>query len=264
MDNNNRFSIFEAVKNAYIFVGEEWLYLLKAGLLPMAVQIAVELFIQFQRPKEISFIEVYLWELPAIAFSGWFLFLESRLLLLGERLDRLPKDPDYLSDRKQAMKLSVLVTVLFYMGITVAQTLLEVTGELSQSSTNLSLQAGSLMIIGGLVWGVRFGIVPTLAAVRHPIRPVLRQTKGMMFSLRLVVVGLACFLPVTFLLGVITAPFIPDWPDLTTMAKLTEMQQFGLIVADAPSSLIFKALFCASVAYALKQILGSRRKGQII
>ena len=57
---NSRFSIFEAAMNAYVFAGKEFLYLLKAGLLPMTAQILTALFIQFERPAA-SQIEAYLW-----------------------------------------------------------------------------------------------------------------------------------------------------------------------------------------------------------
>src|SRR3954463_3044415 len=69
---NSRFSILAAAKNAYLFVGREWLYLLKAGLLPMAAQMATGLFMQFQRP-DASQIENTLWGLPGAALFGWFM-----------------------------------------------------------------------------------------------------------------------------------------------------------------------------------------------
>jgi len=261
MDNSSRFSIFEAVKNAYIFVGREWLYLLKAGLLPMGAQIVTGVFIQFQRP-DASLVESYLWGLPAAALLGWFIFLETRLLLLGERLERLPKDSAALADRRHAMKLSVLTALLFNMGAAGAITLWLAVEEAAQSSANGFLNAVGLLIIGGIIWGVRFGIIPTLAAVHYPIRPVLRRTAGLLFSLRLIGMGLLGTFPVIFISRFFVGSMLPDAADLT--AKLTDTQQLSITFISAPLSLMCAALLGASAAYALKQILGSSRNGVTI
>jgi hypothetical protein len=253
---SGRFNIFEAVRNAYIFVGREWFYLLKAGLLPMAAQIVATLFIQFQRP-DASQIESYLWGLPAAVFFARFMFLEARLLLLGERLDRLPQDSAYLADRHHSLKLSVLTAVLFNMGTAAALTLWLTVEELSQSGANGLLHLAGLLIIGAIVWAIRFGIVPTLAAVHHPIRPVLRQTGGMLFSLRLVGMGMLCTLPVILLFWFFILSLVPELAD--PAAKLSETEQIIVAIASTPMSLVCAALLSAAVAYALKQILGSRR-----
>ena len=257
MNNNSRFNIFEAVKKAYLFVGREWLYLLKAGLLPMGAQIAAAAFVQYQRPDS-SLIEGYLWGLPAAALLGWFVFLQTRLLLLGERVDRLPRDLAYLADRRHAMKISVLTTVLFNMGTAGALALWMAVEEIAQSSANKALGMIGLLLIGGVVWGVRFGIIPLLAAVHYPIRPVLRQTADMLFSLRLVGMGLLCTMPVVFLFRFLFVAVVPVSGD--PMAKLSDGEQLALTVISAPLSLMCAALLGAATAYALKEILGSGRK----
>ena len=258
MNNNSRFNIFEAVKKAYLFVGREWLYLLKIGFLPMGAQVAAAAFVQYQRP-DASLIEGYLWGLPAAALLGWFVFLQTRLLLLGERVDRLPRDRTYLADRHQAMNLSVLTTVLFNMGTAGALALWMAVEEGAQSSANKPLGILGLLIIGGVVWGVRFGIIPLLAAVHYPIRPVLRQTADMLFSLRLIGMGLLCTMPVVFLFRFLIAAAVPVSGD--AMAKLSEGEQFTLTVISAPLSLMCAALLGAATVYALKEILGTGRKG---
>jgi hypothetical protein len=259
MNNNNRFSILEAVKNAYVFVGREWRYLLKAGLLPMGAQVISSLFVQFQRPDS-SLIEGYLWGLPASLLLGWFIFLETRLLLLGERLDRLPQDPAYLADRRHAMKLSILTAILFNMGVAGTLALSLAVEEAGETLSNGLLNIAGLFIIAGIVWGVRFGIVPTLAAVHYPIKPVLRQTAGMLFPLRLIGMGLLCMFPVIFIFRIFIAALMPTaTSDLTE--KLSDSEQVVLTIISTPLSLICAALLGAAAAYALKQILGPRRDG---
>ena len=257
MNNNSRFSILEAVKSAYAFVGREWPYLLRTGLLPMAAQIVTGVFVQFQRP-EASIIEVYLWGLPSAMLLGWFVFLETRLLLLGERLDQLPADTAYLADRRQAMKASILMMVLFNMGTAGILALWMAVEEESQS-TNEVLNIAGLFVLGAVIWGVRFGITPLLAAVHYPIRPVLRRTAGMLFSLRLIGMGLLCAFPVIFLFRLLIETVVPPADD--PAAKLTDGQQLILTLTSAPLSLICAALLGAGAVHALKQLLGASPRG---
>lgn len=259
MNNNSRFSILEATKSAYVFLGKEWPYLLKAGFLPMAAQIVSGVFVQYQRP-EASLIEGYLWGLPAAMLLGWFVFLEARLLLLGERFDRLPEDAVYLTDRRHAMKVSVLMAILFNMGTAGALALWVAVQEAGQSTVaNGLLSIAGLVVIGAIIWGIRFGIAPVLAAVHHPIRPVLRRTAGMLFSLRLIGMGLLCTFPVILLFRLLIDAVVPASEDIS--ANLTDSEQIMLTCLSAPLSLICAALLGAGTVHALKQILGSARPG---
>ncbi|MCE9507689.1 MAG: hypothetical protein K8R48_05150 [Alphaproteobacteria bacterium] len=257
---NSKFNIFEAVKNAYLFVGREWPYLLKAGALPVAAQICTSLFIQFQR-ADASVIENYLWGMPATLLFAWFAFLEMRLLLLGEQLDRLPPDLPYLSERQRAMRLAVIIALLFNMGVSAAAAVLFAAVDSGQWGAEWTVTLGGLIIIGAVFWGVRFGVLPILAAVNYPFRPFLQQVRGLMFSLRLVSLGLVCLFPVAFLFQIFTAALIGRAADPSGPFKLTTMDQVTIIVVTAPMSLLVAALLNAAMAYALKQILGSRRDG---
>lgn len=257
---NSRFNIFEAVKDAYVFAGREWLYLLKAGLLPIVVQVGVSLFIQFQRP-EASQIETYLWSIPATALFAWFTFIEMRLLLLGERVNRLPADGAAVAERRHALQLTVILSLLFNMGLTVLTSLLVVTMQASVASNNWAITLAGMFLLGGIFWSLRFGIVPILASVHYPIRPVLRQTWGMMFSLRLIGMGMACLFPVAILFQILTSLVIRRPVDAAVEAKMTTTEQLLFLLMGAPLSLMVSLLLNAAAAYALKQILGSRHNG---
>ena len=257
---NSKFNIFEAVRDAYLFVGREWPYLLKAGLLPVIVQIGLSLFIQFQR-EDASQIEGYLWSLPATMLFAWFTFLEMRLLLLGERLDRLPQDHACLLDRQHAMKLSVITALLFNMGVSSVITILMAAASSGQWGASLPLTLGGLFLIGALFWGVRFGVVPILVAVHYPILPALQQTRGMMFSLRLIGMGMLCLFPLAIVLQILLAVFMDRSADLASQLKLTPVEQMAIIILNAPLSLPITVLLNAAAAYALKQILGRRSDG---
>jgi hypothetical protein len=257
---SSKFNIFEAVKNAYLFVGREWPYLLKAGALPVAAQICTSLFIQFQR-ADASLIENYLWGMPATLLFSWFAFLEMRLLLLGEQLDRLPHDLSYLVDRQRSMRLAVIISLLFNMGMSAAVAVLLTAADSGQWGAEWMVTLGGLIIIGAVFWGMRFAVLPILAAVNYPFHPFLQQVRGLMFSLRLLSMGLVCLFPVALLFQIFIAAFIGRTADPLGPFRLSVTDQVTIIVATAPLSLLVVALLNAAMAYALKQILGSRRDG---
>lgn len=250
----SRFSIFEAVRNAYIFAGREWPYLLKTGLLPIGAQIATVLFIQFQRP-DASQLEIYLWGLPATVLFAWFMFLETRLLLLGERLDRLPEDAAYLSDRRHAMELAILAAVLFDMArMALLIGLMGIVPANPEESMPPPLVLVGIFIISVLFWGMRFIVAPPLAAVHHPIRPVLQKLRGGLFSLRIICMGFIALLPVG-MAGLILLGTPPE----TAAAAQAQTTHIPTLIADSFLSFASVAVLNAAVACALKQILNPRR-----
>lgn len=258
MNSNSRFNIFAAVKNAYLFVGRERAYLFKTGLVPAAAQIACALFVQCQRP-DASPVEAYLWSLPATLLLGWFLFLETRLLLLGERQESLPAEGAGGAARRKGLEASVAAFALFNMGVVAAFTALLYIEAFVQKAGAGGTAAGfvELLLIGALFWGVRLGIVPILAAVRYPVRAALRQTWGLMFSLRLIGMSILGVLPVMFLFQILLAAVFAGAPAPSGAGfSLTVGQQTLLNVIGAPMSLLASALLNAAGAYALKEILG--------
>ncbi|MBI3440892.1 MAG: hypothetical protein HY052_03660 [Proteobacteria bacterium] len=224
---NSKFSILEAVKNAYLFVGREWLYLLKVGSLPVILQIGTALFVQYQR-TDASTTEAYLWGMPASLLFSWFMFLETRLLLLNERLDRLPPDRPYLTDRQISMKLSVITSLLFNMGLTGAMALLLALADSNKWGASTPATIGGLLL-GGVIFWVGMGIV--------------------------------CLFPVALLFQFFINFLLSGPADISAPLKLTDTEQLAITIASAPLSLLLSALLNAAAAYALKQILGSRQNG---
>ena len=251
--NDARFGIFEAAKNAYVFIGREWLALLKAGLIPMGVQAALSFFIEFGLEKA-SLLEGYLWSLPAAALFGWFAFIQTRLLLLGERVETLPKDTTFLLMRDRAMKACVISSLLFNMGISAALAALVASGEWAQQAGGKSLPAtvASLFLIGAVFWGMRFSALPILAAVHYPFQPYIRRVRGMMFSLRLFGLGVISLFPVAILFQIFTTPFVAA----ATAGQATDAARAGLIIVTAPLSLLIAMVLNAALAFALKEVLG--------
>ena len=257
---SSKFNIFESVRNAYLFVGRERVYLFKAGFLPVAVQIVTSLFIQFQR-AEASVIEGYLWGLPATLLFSWFTFVEMRLLILGEKLDQLPHDTGYLQDRQRAMKLAVTTSLLFNMAMSLAMLTLMAAAESTQWGSEWVVTLGGLLVAGAIFWGARFGLLPILAAVHYPFRPFLKQVSGAMFSLRLISLGIVCLFPVALLFQLFIALLLGRPADPSVPFKMTQPEQIAVILTSAFLSLFVSALLNAAAAYALKQILGARHEG---
>src|SRR5438552_1187140 len=104
---NTSFNMPMAIRSGYSFVGREWAWLARFCLLPVGFGLITDLLMYFQK-REISMFEDYLWNIPSLALFGWYMFVEARLLLLGERADAVPQDPEYLLDRRRAMTASVL------------------------------------------------------------------------------------------------------------------------------------------------------------
>lgn len=249
---NSSFAITAAAKNAYIFVGREWRYLVKIGTLPLGLQLLATLFIHLQRPDAMA-LEGFLWSFPASVAFAWFMFLEARLLLLGERIDRLPADKEYRQERAYALKLCIIVALLFNMAITAAFATLEWLFMSGASAQSLFAGAAFLFLTGGLFWGVRFSIVHILAAVNYPIRPFLRQTHGMEISFRLIGMGFLCVVPALFIFQMLLSLIAPD-----ANAELSDIQILAVLCLSAPLSLTLVAVLNAAAAFALKDLLGGR------
>lgn len=246
----SQFSITGAVRNAYAFVGREWRYLLKLGLLPMGVGLVTK-GVLFALQSDLTATAVSLWNLPAAAMTGWFIFYEARLLLLGERGDGLPQNPAFLAQRKRCMSLCVITFLLFYMaakGImdfhvwSVGQT---VSGE------NTFLFAAGALLFGVGIWGLRFMLAPILAAVDYPVRRYMKIVNGAGISFR--VLGLMALgsLPVLAVFFTLAALFLPP---------IVPSQQLDvplpLVLLDVPMVLLIWAVLAAAGCYALKEILG--------
>lgn len=245
---NSRFSMVRAVRNAYLFTGRQAAYLLRLGAMPLALQLVTVLGLYHYRP-DASVIESFLWALPANVFFAWFMFAETRLLLLGERLDALPTDEGALRDRDRAMTLSIMILLLFNMAMTAVIACMKwavVSGSLEQSA---AASVGIAFLIGALVWGLRFAVLHILAAVGYPLRAFLSRVRGMEFSLRLIGMGFLCSLPVYIALEMVLRVFLGP----------SAAEQLGVLTAvSVPVGIFVSVLLNAAATYALQDLLGGR------
>ncbi len=250
---SSRFTISTSAVNAYRFVWREKRYLLKAAVVPVGVNLLTTLFLS-GRPDDISVIENFLWTLPYTALSAWFMFLETRLILFGERLETLPTDVGYLAERQQRLRASALIWMLFNMGVIVIASYLAWSSDISMAGQdkNALVTTGAMLLIGGGFWALRLSPAHILAAAGYPIKKFIRETQGMGISFRLIGLGFVAALPIMtvvhFLLkGMISSP-----------ADLTRETIMNISLIMAPISILLSAILNAAGVFALKEMLGRK------
>lgn len=247
----SEFSIIKAVRDGYVFVGREWKYLLRIALLPMGISMVTQIYL-FSRGDDISIFEGFIWGLPSTALLAWFMFQESRLLLLGEKVNMLPENPEYIADRRQAQTASVLIWLLFSMGWSALQgyqdILLRPLADGAAQQEFWMAGLGALMF-GVFFWGLRFGVAHILAAVNYPIRQYVRQVNGLGISLRLAGLALLGCVPVLLVFAFLAQVIAPD------VQHRDDPGLIVIVVLAAPVSIIVAAVLNAAAGFALKELL---------
>lgn len=249
------FSIVNAVRGAYGFVWQEWKYLLRLSLLPAGIGVGTQLFLFAQ--GDVSAFEAYIWGAPASALLGWFMFQETRLLLLGERPENIPPSPDYVAARSRALQASITIWLLFSMGWWTLLGYNQWAFTLKDTQEFWPVGLGALLF-GLFFWGLRFGVAHILAAVEFPIARYVMIVNGLGISFRLFAMGLLCSAPVVLIFGLLTTLVAPDMGMKTTPQGLVmEITPLG-IVLDSLMTFLICTLLNAAGAFAMKDILGSR------
>ncbi len=246
------FNIFRAVRDAYLFVGREWRYLLRLAGFPVAAGIATLLVAQLAMPGG-SILADALWNIPANAVMGWYLFLQTRLLVFGERLDRLPPGGAQRASRRRALVASVCVWVLFNMGLAALAQYFEWTAERYTPGTPMTAAGiAGLLLVGFSVWAVRLGVAHILAAAGYSIKAFLIEVNGVMFSVRLIGMAMLCVLPLLFPLQIVMAAVLSGKSGIGVQDLLM------LAALGAPFSCLAGSLCNAAAVFALKEALGRR------
>lgn len=244
---SGKFSISGAVRNAYAFVGKEWRYLLRFSLFPIGLNLLTNVFV-FSQQESISLPFSIIWNLPACAATAWFVFIEVRLLLLGEKITALPEDPAYLESRKRSMTLCITMFLLLYM-TTMAIMGFQMWSRAQSSDIMDVVSMGALFLLGVGLWAVRFAPAPILAAVDQPIKPYLEKVHGAGISFRLLGMYMLAILPIILFFMVLRSIVMPD----VELTKLT----LEVVLLDAPLAVSIWCVLGAACSYALKEILGT-------
>lgn len=253
-----RFKIIESIRSAYVFAWHNTTYLLMAAVVPLFTQIVSDGFLQYigkGDPLKIGFIEYGLWTLPAHAVLAWFLFIEVRLIFLGESIYNLPKEPVAIAARNRAMQASILMALVFQMMIIGFQAVTQWSAAVTQSTIDATTKpnsiamAAGMLSIGAMFWGLRFMAAPIVVAIGLSLRQFIFRVNGVEFSLRLLALWLMAWLPVFFTYGLFGMLLFGDKPQMTS----ADVYISNLL--DAPFSIIGSALATGAIAFAIKEIM---------
>ncbi|TAL37157.1 MAG: hypothetical protein EPN97_05690 [Alphaproteobacteria bacterium] len=261
---SSSFNIPAAIRSGYQFVGREWQYLARFSLLPFGVSLITSVLmhhISLEQNRVFSIFEKFLWDVPSFALFGWFMFLEVRLLLLGERAGMLPDDPAYIADRRNALWASIATLLLFLMGSRALYAYLDWGADKKNAIINFFW----LFLIGAGTWAIRFSVAYILAAVNYPIRRYIFQVNGIFISLRLAGLFFLTVLPVLVLESGLTTLILPEeakrkFIEQHQIPVLSETTAISILAVSTLSDVISALLITAVSAFALKDMLGRPRQ----
>lgn len=253
----NQFHITPAVLNAYLFIGREWRYLAGISTLPMLVNFVTMVGVNYLRP-DASIIEDFLWGIPATAFSAWFMFGVIRLLLLGEKVTRLPQsDPDALQERHRRMQGCAIAWLLFNMALLAIGAFLMniMTDDTAKDNTFLIMIC--MFMIGACFWGVRFSVAHLLIAIGYPVRRFMFSVDGVGFSFRLIGLGLMGAFPIIMILKALISLALPMEARPLSGFEFAFIAAFSTVLSFAMS-----AILTSAVGFAFKEMLGTEGRGR--
>ncbi|TVQ82616.1 MAG: hypothetical protein EA357_09230 [Micavibrio sp.] len=254
------FSILESTRAAFLFIAEEWRYLMRLAIPVLIVQLGTALIYHLfktWRETERSGFEAFLWELPGNVLLGWFICCLARLIIFGERLGNLPvRDLRFMQYRADLIRASIFLTLLLQAAVVL---LAEISAAFTPSGPEQEDVSGIMLILGLAItvfifWSIRLLVTPLLAAVDYPISLFLKQARGFMFSLRLLGVIALCTIPVFFVFQLFAAL------TMSPVETMSKTQMLVLVLLTKPVGIIISALMNAGFIFALKEMLGQSKK----
>ena len=224
-------------------------YLLGIGLVPVALTAMIEMLKIYGLPQE-SVMTALLTMLPVSVMTAWFMFLQTRLLVFGERAGQ----PAAASgeERRRAFEISVLMWLLVQMGgFGLMLFFLHWNKAVEAGEAAGWMAAVGCLLIGMAFWAMRFVVAHILGAIGYSIRAYIFRVNGAMVSLRLIALLMILFLPVSLVAG-------PVEQGLYT-ALQTEAQPLivaGLVITRVFLQFVLLAFFNAAAVFALREMLG--------
>ncbi|HEX2753438.1 MAG TPA: hypothetical protein VHP34_10135 [Alphaproteobacteria bacterium] len=192
---HNSFDIIGAATNAVRFVTAERRYMFAAALFPFVAALAANFMTYFMLKGQDSVFFAVLLMLGEAAVGGWFMFLQARLILFGERLEQPPADAAALRLRHNDMRAAVLTWMLFKLWLTaVVMYLVWVINNQKAEGFGIFTMIG-LFLTGAWIWSLRLSVAHILVGVGYSIKKYLFRVNGLMGSLRLVGLGMVVSFP---------------------------------------------------------------------
>ena len=259
----------EISRNAYVFSWKNIRALIKAGALPWALGMGLDIFLPHAADKPILWFLVVMVKTAAI---GYFITFIARLIALNEHED--PNDPAAADMRTQAMKKSILALLLLVIGLFfvcfVFFQLISsqmVTNLIASPSNRYEMYAFCFIFFGFFyclyTWGLRLVAVPLLiAAGEPPFGPTWLKMDDSNFQLSLFILLIFASFPVLLSVEVIyvITGILFVWSPLPANHWLPMLMLGGIAHAAV---LAFLAIDAALFVFSLKNI-GSFGTGIIL
>lgn len=249
--NNQRFDIIGCAILGMRSVFAERRYLLAAALLPVGITVLIEL-LKIYGIQNPSILSEVLTLLPAGVASAWFLFLQTRLLVFGERADAVP--PENILPRRRAFEASALLWILMQMAFLGLFAFMIYWARAAQSTeAGGFINVAGYLLLGASFWALRFGVVHILGAIGYSIRDYIFQVNGAMVSVRLLGLLLCISFPLALLASPLSAALFSALQDISSVPPL---QMAGLVTLNIVLKFLLFALLNAAAVFALRQMLG--------
>lgn len=172
--------------------------MLAAAVFPFTATLVANMMSYFMLKGQESILFAIMLLLGEAAMDGWFMFCQTRLILLGERLEDPLQDPAALRMRHNDLRAAVLTWMLFKLWLTlVVMYLIWVVHSAEQpQSTGIGFYSMiGLFLLGAWIWSLRLGVAHILVGVGYSVKKYLFRVNGLMGSLRMIALALVVSFP---------------------------------------------------------------------
>lgn len=205
------FSIFDACRDGFVAVRDNWRYLLGQARAPFGICMLNIIAVGVGFTSDPSPLETFLAMLPTTLATAYVIFIVARLCMLDERAGQLPQDRALRRDRLALLQATAIICLLFELGIGLCTSLFTWLMGPDLSAQDPGAQAASLAVAGVMFWALRFAPLPALAAIGYPLRHYALSANGVWLSFLFLGVLVLCMeLPRLLLLGMVVSITGPD------------------------------------------------------
>jgi len=246
--NHNSFDIISAATSAVRFVVAERRYMFAAAVFPFIATLIANLMSYFMLKGQDSALFAVMLLLGEAAMDGWFMFLQTRLIVFGERLEQPPAEAAAARLRHNDMRAAVLTWMLFKLWLAAVVMYLAWTLQNRQADAFGIFTIIGLFLVGAWLWSIRLGVAHILVGVGYSVRQYLFRVNGLMGSLRLI--GLALVISFPFQLA-----GMPLEEKLILNRDMETPEAVMILVAVTLISTAMLVFLNAAAVFALKDML---------
>jgi hypothetical protein len=251
--NTQRFDILGCALAGYRSVFAERRYLMSAALMPVGLTAFIEILKIYGIQKS-SIMSEMLTLLPVGIAAAWFMFLQTRLMVFGERAENIP--PENVMPRRRAFEASALLWLLLQMaGLGMLAYMMYWSAEMQSGSPAPYVNILGYLMIGASFWGLRLLVVHILGAIGYSIRDYIFRVNGVMVSVRMFALLMIVLLPIAIAAGPVEETLITA----IKSGRAPPLQIAGLTVLRVILNFMLLAFFNAAAVFALRQMLGQSK-----